>query len=497
MRSSLETQTGPTGGPALHIRASGNGDTGANRIYAKTASLFELTATAAGLRFTVRTGNESADLCPNLVGEFNVSNLLAVIGTLGVGTYNALQYLALQTSSPLNVTLIGSSVPVWMMIVGRIGFGQALHARQLVGAALSVLGVMLVMAHGDLAVLSGLRLVPGDMLMLLASLAWAIYSWLLAHPPAHMVGERRPAWDWATFLFVQVVFGSVWAVACSGVEAVHAGEGSRVWDAEGVEYLDLFPGWGCNLLGHCPEPVVRAVQDQLAKLIHVPNTWYTEPQGEWAQLLSERSFGGQAFFCNSGTEANEAAIKLVRLRTDGRRYKIITFKGGFHGRTMGSVSATAQPKYHEGLGPMVAGFQYAPHGDLAAVEKLVDEHTGGILVEPILGEGGVVPAPEGFLQGLRRIADERDETLRDGAPLRDVARRRLIHRLRLIEHDHEVEGRELSPHRRRCARATVVEPRAAARASRKNRFTASSSRANSFASTLIATSRFSRVSVAR
>ena len=186
------------------------------------------------------------------------------------------------------------------------------------------------------------------------------------------------------------------------------GTGSRVWDAEGNEYLDLFPGWGCNLLGHCPEPVVQAVQEQVARLIHVPNTWYTEPQGEWARLLSERSFGGQAFFCNSGTEANEAAIKLVRLRSDGARYKIITFRGGFHGRTMGSVTATAQPKYHEGLGPMLAGFQYAPHGDLDAVERLVDDQTGGILVEPILGEGGVVPAPEGFLQGLRRIADERD-----------------------------------------------------------------------------------------
>ena len=184
------------------------------------------------------------------------------------------------------------------------------------------------------------------------------------------------------------------------------GEGSRVWDAEGAEYLDLFPGWGCNLLGHCPEPVVKAGQEQVAKLIHVPNTWYIEPQGEWARLLSERSFGGQAFFCNSGTEANEAAIKLVRLRSEGKRYKIITFTGGFHGRTMGSVSATAQPKYHEGLGPMVAGFQYAPHGDLDAVERLIDEHTGGIMVEPILGEGGVVPAPEGFLPGLRRIADD-------------------------------------------------------------------------------------------
>lgn len=186
------------------------------------------------------------------------------------------------------------------------------------------------------------------------------------------------------------------------------GEGSRVWDAEGREYLDLFPGWGCNLLGHCPEPVVKAVQEQVARLIHVPNTWYTELQGEWAKLLAERSFGGQAFFCNSGTEANEAAIKLVRLRSNGEKYKIITFQGGFHGRTMGSVTATAQPKYHEGLGPMLAGFQYAPHGDLAAVEKLIDDRTGGILVEPILGEGGVVPAPAGFLQGLRKLCDERD-----------------------------------------------------------------------------------------
>lgn len=133
-----------------------------------------------------------------------------------------------------------------------------------------------------------------------------------------------------------------------------------------------------------------------------------EPQGTWAKLLSERSFGGQAFFCNSGTEANEAAIKLVRLRSEGKRYKIITFEGGFHGRTMGSVSATAQPKYHDGLGPMVAGFQFAPHGDLDAVAALVDEQTGGILIEPILGEGGIVPASKEFLRGLRKIADDND-----------------------------------------------------------------------------------------
>lgn len=184
------------------------------------------------------------------------------------------------------------------------------------------------------------------------------------------------------------------------------GEGSHVWDAEGKRYLDLFPGWGCNLLGHCPDMVVKAVEEQVATLIHVPNTWHIESQGHWAQLLSERSFGGQAFFCNSGAEANEAAIKLARLHTPEERYKIITFQGGFHGRTMATVTATAQPKYHEGLGPMVAGFAYAPYGDLDAVRALVDEETCAIMVEPIQGEGGIRIPSEGFLQGLRQIADE-------------------------------------------------------------------------------------------
>ena len=104
------------------------------------------------------------------------------------------------------------------------------------------------------------------------------------------------------------------------------GEGSRVWDDQGRQYLDLFPGWGCNLLGHCPPRVVQAVQEQLAELIHVPNTWHIESQGRWAKLLSERSFGGKAFFCNSGAEANEAAIKLARLHTPEDRFKIITFR---------------------------------------------------------------------------------------------------------------------------------------------------------------------------
>jgi predicted acetylornithine/succinylornithine family transaminase len=191
--------------------------------------------------------------------------------------------------------------------------------------------------------------------------------------------------------------------------ALVRGEGSYIWDGEGNRYLDLFCGWGCNLLGHCPGPVVEAVREQLGNLLHVPNTWFTELQGQWAKALSDRSFGGQAFFCNSGTEANEAAIKLARLHGSAKkRYKIITFEGGFHGRTLGSTTATAQPKYHEGLGPLMAGFVYAPFGDLEAVAKLIDGETIAIMIEPIQGEGGVRIPPESFLEGLRKLADDND-----------------------------------------------------------------------------------------
>jgi acetylornithine/N-succinyldiaminopimelate aminotransferase len=186
------------------------------------------------------------------------------------------------------------------------------------------------------------------------------------------------------------------------------GEGSWVWDSEGVRYLDLFPGWGCDLLGHCPPPVVAAVQRQVEQLIHVPNTWHTEAQGRWAEMLSERSFNGQTFFCNSGTEAVEAAIKLARLHTPPERYKIITFEGGFHGRTLGATTATAQPKVHEGLGPLMAGFVYTPFGDADAVAERIGSETAAILVEPIQGEGGVRVPPEGFLEQLRKLADEND-----------------------------------------------------------------------------------------
>lgn len=186
------------------------------------------------------------------------------------------------------------------------------------------------------------------------------------------------------------------------------GKGSEVWDAEENRLIDFFPGWGCNLLGHCPERVVQAVQSQVAELIHVPNTWLMESQGRWAQMLSERSFDGKAFFCNSGAEANEAAIKLARLHASPDRHKIISFTGGFHGRTFGALTATAQPKYHEGLGPLMAGFSYAPFGDLEAVRGLIDPETCAILVEPVQGEGGVNLPPSGFLEGLRQLADDHE-----------------------------------------------------------------------------------------
>lgn len=186
------------------------------------------------------------------------------------------------------------------------------------------------------------------------------------------------------------------------------GEGSEIWDAEGNRYLDLFPGWGCGLLGHCPPRVVAAVQEQVAQLIHVPNTWYTEPQGLLAKALVERcGFDARAFFCNSGTEAIEAAIKLARLNGPPGRYKIISMHNSFHGRTMGALSATGQPKYHQGVQPLLAGFMYAPFGDLEAVSRLIDNETCAILVEPIQGEGGINLPPSGYLEGLRQLADQR------------------------------------------------------------------------------------------
>ncbi len=147
---------------------------------------------------------------------------LALIGILGVGSYNSLQYLALQTSTPINVTLIISSMPLWMLLFGALFYRERPTRRQILGAVLSLGGVALVISRGDATVLLDLRLLPGDVLMLVAIALWAWYSWLLARPPGHMRGERRPDWGWAELLVVQMIFGTVWAGAAAGVEAVVA-----------------------------------------------------------------------------------------------------------------------------------------------------------------------------------------------------------------------------------------------------------------------------------
>jgi acetylornithine/N-succinyldiaminopimelate aminotransferase len=189
------------------------------------------------------------------------------------------------------------------------------------------------------------------------------------------------------------------------------GEGPYIWDADGRRYLDLFSGWAVTGVGHCHPRLAEAIAKQAAKLIFMPNTWYTEPQGRLAEWIATTSFGGKCFFCNSGAEANEGAIKLARLATAKEKYKIISFENSFHGRTFAALTATAQPKYQQGFAPLVPGFAYAPLNDLEAVEKLVDGETAAILIEPIQGEGGINVAEPEFLRALRDLCDQRSMVL--------------------------------------------------------------------------------------
>jgi predicted acetylornithine/succinylornithine family transaminase len=188
-------------------------------------------------------------------------------------------------------------------------------------------------------------------------------------------------------------------------------EGSQMWDLDGKRYLDLFPGWGCSLLGHCHPRVVEAIREQAGRLIHIDNTFYTEEQGRLAQMLSNQSFNGVSFFCNSGAEANEAAIKLARRHTAKQRYKIITMERSFHGRTFGAMSATAQSKTHAGHEPLLPGFVYVPFNDIDAVSAAIDDETAAILVEPIQGEGGVNVPADDYLIRLRELCDENQMVL--------------------------------------------------------------------------------------
>ena len=188
------------------------------------------------------------------------------------------------------------------------------------------------------------------------------------------------------------------------------GRGTTVYDSDGREYLDFVAGVAVNNLGHCHPKVVVALQKQAQRLMHVSNHFHIESQVALGKVLVRNSFADKAFFCNSGTEAIEAAIKLSRrysreiIKKD--RFEVITMFGSFHGRTYGAVSATAQEKFHQGFEPMVPGFRYVPFNDSKAVEDAVTDKTCAILVEPVQGEGGVkVPSP-GYLKALRKICDE-------------------------------------------------------------------------------------------
>ncbi len=190
--------------------------------------------------------------------------------------------------------------------------------------------------------------------------------------------------------------------------AIVRGKGTRVWDADGKEYLDLFSGIGVNLLGHGYPKVIAAIKEQAGKLIHTSNLYYAEPQVKLAKLLSDNSFGGKCFFCNSGAEANEAAIKLVRkyMKKNGK-YEIITMENSFHGRTLATLSATGQTKFQKGFEPLPSGFKYVPFNGLDAAKEAVDEKTAAIMVEPIQGEGGDRIASDEYLVSLRKLCDEK------------------------------------------------------------------------------------------
>ena len=192
------------------------------------------------------------------------------------------------------------------------------------------------------------------------------------------------------------------------------GRGSWLYDDKGKKYLDMLAGIAVCNLGHCHPAVSDAICDQARKLIHVSNLFHIETQAELAELICKNSFGEKVFFCNSGAEANEGAIKLARrygTEKNPEKYEIVAFRQSFHGRTMAAVSVTGQGKYSEGFGPMLTGVKFAEFNNLDSVKEVVSERTAGIIVEPIQGEGGIVPAEEAFLEGLREIADEIDAIL--------------------------------------------------------------------------------------
>jgi len=188
------------------------------------------------------------------------------------------------------------------------------------------------------------------------------------------------------------------------------GEGARVWDANGKEYLDFTSGHVVLALGHCHPRVVGTIREQAATLTNASNLFHTPPAIQLAKLLVAHSFADRVFFSNSGAEANEAAFKLARKYAketfSSDRYEIIATRNSFHGRTLATVTATGQEKYWHGFEPLMPGFKHVPYNDLRAVERAIDNRTAAILVEPIQGEGGVVVPDDGYLPGLRKLCDE-------------------------------------------------------------------------------------------
>lgn len=194
--------------------------------------------------------------------------------------------------------------------------------------------------------------------------------------------------------------------------ALVQGKGSYVWDAEGKEYLDMVGGIAVNNIGHCHPRVVEAIQNQANTLLHCSNLYWIESQVKLAKKIVENSCGTKVFFCNSGAEANEGAIKLARKlsyqKYGAERYEIITTYNSFHGRTLAALTATGQLKYQEGFEPLVPGFKYVPYNDLTAIKETVGPMTCAILLEPVQGEGGVNPADLEYLQGVKELCKEHD-----------------------------------------------------------------------------------------
>jgi len=188
------------------------------------------------------------------------------------------------------------------------------------------------------------------------------------------------------------------------------GDGTRVWDSDGREYLDFGCGIAVTSLGHCHPRVTGAIREAAATLLHVSNLYHTAPQIHLAKLLCEHSFAQRAYFCNSGAEANEAAIKIARKYAKERmstdRWEIVATHNSFHGRTLGALSATGQPKYQHGFEPLVPGFKHVPYNDLRSMERAIDNRTCAVLLEPIQGEGGVHVPDDDYLAGVRKLCDQ-------------------------------------------------------------------------------------------